>query len=81
MFRTSVRSLKDPLREHVCFSCLAQGLGGRPRLRQFYSSPLSRAKSGDEQASDGNTHATSDEVFFFFVLALKPATPEDSLYS
>ncbi|GFF35914.1 hypothetical protein IFM58399_04373 [Aspergillus lentulus] len=61
MFRTSVRSLKDPLREHVCFSCLAQGLGGRPRLRQFYSSPLSRAKSGDEQASDRNTHATSDE--------------------
>ncbi|PKX95824.1 Pet127 family protein [Aspergillus novofumigatus IBT 16806] len=62
MFRTSVRSLKDPLREHVCFSCLAQGLGGRPRLRQFYNSPLSRAKSGDDRASDGNTRATSDEI-------------------
>ncbi|GIK06469.1 hypothetical protein Aspvir_002119 [Aspergillus viridinutans] len=57
MFRTSLRSLKDPLREHVCLSCLAQGLGARPRLRQFYSSPLSRAKSGDDQASDGNTPA------------------------
>jgi hypothetical protein len=88
MFRTSLRSLKDPLREHVCFSCLAQGLG-RPRLRQFYSSPPSRAKSGDDQAADGNTSAkgassareTSDKVSFFFALALKPATPEVSLYS
>ncbi|GFF53882.1 mRNA degradation protein pet127, mitochondrial [Aspergillus udagawae] len=69
MFRTSLRSLKDPLREHVCFSCLAQGLG-RPRLRQFYSSPPSRAKSGDDQAADGNTsakgassaRATSDKI-------------------
>ncbi|RHZ52639.1 hypothetical protein CDV55_100806 [Aspergillus turcosus] len=57
MFRTSLRSLRDPLREHVCFSCLALGLGGRPRLRQFYSSPLSRAESGDDQAFDENTHA------------------------
>ncbi|RHZ51871.1 Pet127 family protein [Aspergillus thermomutatus] len=61
MFRTSLRSLRDPLREHVCFSCLAQGLGGRPWLRQFYSSPLSRAKSGDDQAFDEKTHATSNK--------------------
>ncbi|EAL85568.1 mitochondrial mRNA processing protein PET127, putative [Aspergillus fumigatus Af293] len=54
MFRTSVRSLKDPLREHVCFSCLAEGLGGRPRMRQrqFYNSSVSRAKSGNGQASN-----------------------------
>ncbi|KAF7174885.1 hypothetical protein CNMCM7691_005353 [Aspergillus felis] len=83
MFRTSVRSLKDPLREDVCFSCLAQGLGGRPRLRQFYSSPLSRAKSGDDQASDGSSlakgassaRATSDKIQLLIFHSPKDDSP------
>lgn len=41
------------------------------RQRQFYNSSVSRAKSGNDQASN--------EVYFFFKLALRPATLEVSL--
>lgn len=38
MFRASVRSFSDPLREHVCSSCLAQRSSGNSRLfHPFYS--------------------------------------------
>ncbi|KAB8256054.1 mitochondrial protein Pet127-domain-containing protein [Aspergillus pseudonomiae] len=50
MFRASLRSVSDPLREHVCISCLAQRLGGRTRLRLYSNTPY-RANSGIEDAS------------------------------
>lgn len=50
MFRASLRSVSDPLREHVCISCLAQRLGGRTRLRLYSNTPY-RANSSIEDAS------------------------------
>ncbi|OGM40251.1 mitochondrial mRNA processing protein PET127 [Aspergillus bombycis] len=50
MFRASLRSVSDPLREHVCISCLAQRFGGRTRLRLYSNTPY-RANSGIEDAS------------------------------
>ncbi|KAI9934117.1 hypothetical protein AWENTII_000484 [Aspergillus wentii] len=52
MFRTSLRSVTGPLREHVCVSCLARRSGGCARLRQFYSTPSIRVSSGGDPAGD-----------------------------
>lgn len=53
MFRASLRSVKDPLREHVCASCLTRRFGGNGRLRQFSGSAAFRAESGgDAPAAD-----------------------------
>ncbi|PLB49487.1 Pet127-domain-containing protein [Aspergillus steynii IBT 23096] len=50
MFRASLRSIAGPLREHVCFSCLAQGLRGRNNaLRPFYSTAVSLSSGPDKQ--------------------------------
>ncbi|KAE8349492.1 mitochondrial protein Pet127-domain-containing protein [Aspergillus coremiiformis] len=50
MFRASLRSVSDPLREHVCISCLAQRLGGRRTRFRLYSSTPYRANSNTEDA-------------------------------
>ncbi|KAL4750248.1 hypothetical protein BDW72DRAFT_204112 [Aspergillus terricola var. indicus] len=42
MFRSSLRSASDPIREHVCFSCIARGLEGRAQARTFYATALLR---------------------------------------
>lgn len=48
MFRSSLRSVSDPLRDHVCFSCLATRLEGQVQARAFRSTRLSRAEAGNE---------------------------------
>ncbi|KAJ5613110.1 hypothetical protein N7510_006304 [Penicillium lagena] len=40
MFRASLRSVSDPLRDHVCLSCLARRVGSPNKLRAFHSTPL-----------------------------------------
>ncbi|RDW83947.1 Pet127 family protein [Aspergillus mulundensis] len=45
MFRSSLRSVADPLREHVCFSCIARGLEGPAQARSFHATLLSRSVS------------------------------------
>ncbi|KAF5859021.1 hypothetical protein ETB97_003457 [Aspergillus alliaceus] len=50
MLRASLRSVSDPLREHVCISCLGQRLGGGARLRLYSFTPY-RANSSTEDAS------------------------------
>ncbi|THC87163.1 hypothetical protein EYZ11_013391 [Aspergillus tanneri] len=53
MFRASLRSVADPLREHVCLSCLAQRPGGRHGLRLFHSTSVSLTE---------DRHGASEEV-------------------
>ncbi|PYI10838.1 mitochondrial mRNA processing protein PET127 [Aspergillus sclerotiicarbonarius CBS 121057] len=45
MYRASLRSVPDPLRGHVCLSCLARGSGAQPRARRFHTSPWLRSQT------------------------------------
>ncbi|RAL02789.1 Pet127 family protein [Aspergillus ibericus CBS 121593] len=45
MYRASLRSVSDPLRGHVCISCLARGFGAQPRARRFHTSPWLRSQA------------------------------------
>ncbi|PWY71555.1 Pet127-domain-containing protein [Aspergillus sclerotioniger CBS 115572] len=47
MYRASLRSVSDPLREHVCLSCLARGFGAQPRARRFHTSPWLRSQAAE----------------------------------
>ncbi|KAL4782266.1 mitochondrial protein Pet127-domain-containing protein [Aspergillus varians] len=44
MFRSSLRSVSDPLRDHVCFSCIATSCA---QARTFRTTSLSRTESQD----------------------------------
>ncbi|KKK16711.1 hypothetical protein AOCH_005646 [Aspergillus ochraceoroseus] len=62
MFRASLRSVSDPLRDHVCFSCLARSFGARPQARFFYASRVSRAESGDKPEDENAGSAQIKEL-------------------
>jgi len=53
MFRASLRSASDPLREHVCLSCLTRRFGGNIRSRPFHTTLLRRNEPGDGSAANG----------------------------
>ncbi|KAL4898522.1 mitochondrial protein Pet127-domain-containing protein [Aspergillus ambiguus] len=59
MFRTSLRSVSDPLREHVCFFCLAQRVGAPNVLRNF-SSSASRSQSHPKKVEDAASRAIAE---------------------
>ncbi|KAL4899697.1 hypothetical protein BDW74DRAFT_108443 [Aspergillus multicolor] len=69
MFRSSLRSVADPLREHVCLSCIARGLEGRAQARSFHATLLSRS------VSDGSSDITQgqplDDAFQTLTQTLK----------
>ncbi|KAJ6134238.1 mitochondrial translation protein [Penicillium sp. IBT 18751x] len=57
MFRTSLRSASDPLRDHVCLSCLSHRFVAPSRLRQFHARPFLRI-----EASNGTSESKSDNA-------------------
>lgn len=57
MFRASLRSASDPLREHVCLSCLTRRFGGNVRSRPFHTTLIRRNESGDGQAASGTAQS------------------------
>jgi hypothetical protein len=48
MFRASLRSASDPLRNHVCLSCLSHRFGAPSRLRQFHARPALRVEASND---------------------------------
>ncbi|KAJ5669236.1 mitochondrial translation protein [Penicillium macrosclerotiorum] len=57
MFRASLRSVADPIRDHVCLSCLARRFAAPTNLRQFHRTPALRTqfdkeKHGEESISE-----------------------------
>ncbi|KAL4872012.1 hypothetical protein BDV12DRAFT_162864 [Aspergillus spectabilis] len=62
MFRTSLRSVLDPLCQHVCFSCRARGLERPAQTRLFHSTPLSRTDSGTQISESASTKGTDDAI-------------------
>jgi hypothetical protein len=48
MFRASLRSASDPLRDHVCLSCLSHRFGAPSRLRQFHARPALRVEASND---------------------------------
>lgn len=57
MFRASLRSASDPLREHVCLSCLTRRFGGNIRSRPFHTTFIRRNESGDGSAANGTAQS------------------------
>lgn len=58
MFRASLRSVSDPVRDNVCFSCLARRFGAPTRLRQFHAQAALRAETGDGQLGNRSEDAS-----------------------
>ncbi|KAL4989012.1 mitochondrial protein Pet127-domain-containing protein [Aspergillus falconensis] len=61
MFRSSLRSASDPIREHVCFSCIARGLEGRAQARTFYATALLRGVT--DNSSEITSAQSLDQAF------------------
>ncbi|KAJ5330904.1 mitochondrial translation protein [Penicillium atrosanguineum] len=57
MFRASLRSASDPLRDHVCLSCLSHRFVAPSRLRQFHARPFLRI-----EASNGTSESKSNDA-------------------
>lgn len=57
MFRASLRSVSDPLRDNVCFSCLARRFAAPTNLRRFHRVPALRA-----QFSSHNGGSSAEET-------------------
>ncbi|KAJ5203995.1 mitochondrial translation protein [Penicillium cinerascens] len=57
MFRASIRSASDPLRDHVCLSCLSHRFGAPSRLRQFHARPALRVEAGNGTSENNSKDA------------------------
>ncbi|KAJ5166445.1 mitochondrial translation protein [Penicillium canariense] len=59
MFRVSLRSVSDPFRDHVCFSCLARRFAAPINLRRFHRIPALRTQFESENGRNNaiNTSA------------------------
>ncbi|GLA28013.1 hypothetical protein ACMYSQ_006893 [Aspergillus niger] len=51
MYRATLRSVSDPLREHVCLSCLARGLEAQPWARRFHTAPRLRSQATESSST------------------------------
>ncbi|KAG2418753.1 hypothetical protein HFD88_001854 [Aspergillus terreus] len=60
MFRTSLRSVSDPLREHVCLFCLAQRFGAPNGLRNFTTSSAARSQAHPKKVEDAASRAIAE---------------------
>ncbi|KKK22012.1 hypothetical protein ARAM_002116 [Aspergillus rambellii] len=81
MFRASLRSVSDPLRDHVCFSCLARSFGARPQARFFYASRVSRAESGDKPEDENAGSAQIKELAVAAEQLKKPTLGPETMAS
>lgn len=59
MFRASLRSVSDPLRDHVCFSCLARRFAAPTNLRRFHRVPALRAQFSSENGGSSATDTSA----------------------
>lgn len=64
LFRASLRSVADPLRDHVCISCRARRIGAPSRLRQFHWTPAVRDEHPDSNSGGQmkDVPASSSEI-------------------
>ncbi|ODM20416.1 hypothetical protein SI65_03469 [Aspergillus cristatus] len=85
MFRASLRSASDPLREHVCLSCLTRRFGGNIRSRPFHTTLLRRNEPGDGSAANGTAQSNAPPNSApipenkSILVEAKPPSPESTL--